>query len=156
MVVRSLDVKMDLFQPQEDDEEIIGSEVPYCSAIGALLYLANYTKLDIAFAVNLLARFSFTPTQRHWNGVKHVLRYLCGTFDMGLFYPKGVKFVLKGYADAGYLSDPHKVRSQINYIFTCGDTTISWRSVKQMITATSLNHLEILTVHEVSRECVWL
>ena len=66
------------------------------------------------------------------------------------------KQILVGYADAGYLSDPHTSRSQTGYLFTCGDTAISWRSVKQTLTATSSNHAEILAIHEASRECVWL
>jgi hypothetical protein len=38
------------------------------------MYLANNIRSDIAFTVNLLARFSATPTiRRHWNGVKDVL-----------------------------------------------------------------------------------
>ena len=61
-----------------------------------------------------------------------------------------------GYADAGYLSDPHKGRSQSGYIFTSGGTAISWRSSKQSLTATSSNHAEIIAIHEASRECVWL
>ena len=51
-----------IFEPQEDDEEILGPRVPYLSAIGALMYLANYTRPDIAFAVNLLARYGSAPT----------------------------------------------------------------------------------------------
>jgi hypothetical protein len=62
MVVRSLDVKKDYFRPREDDKEILGPELPYLSAIGALMYLANCTRPDIAFSVNLLARYSSTPT----------------------------------------------------------------------------------------------
>jgi ribonuclease HI len=156
MVVRSLDVEKDPFRPREDGEELLGPEVPYLSAIGALMYLANYTRPDISFSVNLLSRYSSSPTQRHWNGVKHVFRYLRGTMDMGLFYPKVPKLELIGYADAGYLSDPHHGRSQTGYLFTSGDTAISWRSVKQTITATSSNHAELLALHEASRECVWL
>jgi hypothetical protein len=156
MVVRSLDVKKDPFRPQEVGEETLGPEVPYLSAIGALMYLANCTRPDIAFSVNLLARYSSAPTLRHWNGVKHVLRYLRGTTDMGLFYPNKSNPQLVGYADAGYLSDPHKGRSQTGYLFTCGNTAISWRSVKQTISATSSNHSEIIAIHEASRECVWL
>ena len=43
IIVQSLAVKKkkDHFHPQEDDEEIIGPEVPYLSEIGALIYLAN-------------------------------------------------------------------------------------------------------------------
>ena len=157
MVVRSLDPKKDPFRPKEDDEQILGPEVPYLSAIGALLYLAQCTRPDISFSVNLLARFSSEPTRRHWNGIKHIFRYLRGTTDLGLFYSKSNSGAgLIGYADAGYLSDPHKARSQTGYVFTYNDTAISWRSTKQTLVATSSNHSEILALHETSRECIWL
>ena len=156
MVVRSLDVNKDPFRPRMDDEELLGHEVPYLSAIRALMYLASHTRPDISFSVNFLARYSSCPTRRHWNGVKHILRYLRGTMDMGLYYPNVSKAELIGYADAGYMSDPHNARSQTGYLFTCGDTAISWRSTKQSITATSSNHAEILAIHEASRECFWL
>jgi hypothetical protein len=52
MVVRSLDVNKDPFRPRENDEELLGPEVPYLSAIGALMYLAGHTRPDISFAVN--------------------------------------------------------------------------------------------------------
>ena len=65
MVVRSFEVDKDPFRPKEENEKLLGSEVPYLSAIGALMYLANYTRPDIAFSVNLLARYSSVPTLRH-------------------------------------------------------------------------------------------
>ena len=73
---------------------------------------------------------------------------------MGLFYPKAMEPQLLGYADARYLLDPHKGQSQTGYIFTYGNTVISWRSVKKTMVATSSNHSEILVIHEASRECV--
>ena len=111
MIVRSLDVKNDPFRPYKKGEELLGPEVPYLSVSGALMYLANCTRLDIAFSLNLLARYNSAPTQRQWNGIKHILRYLQGTTDMGLFYSKESKQQLFGYANAGYLSNPHKARS---------------------------------------------
>ena len=120
------------------------------------MYLANTTRPDITFVVNLLARYSSAPTTRHWNGIKHILQYLKGTTDMGLFYSNNCSPNLVGYADAGYLSDPHKARSQTGYVFICRGTAISWRSTKQSIVATSSNHAEIIVIHEASRECVWL
>ncbi|KAL6567812.1 hypothetical protein OROGR_001480 [Orobanche gracilis] len=178
MIGRSLDIKKYPFRPKEDDEELLGAEIPYLSAIGALLYLAQCTRPDIAFSVNLLARFSSAPTQRHWNSIKNVFRYLKGTIDMGLFFPyklaKGIASVkakakvnanaieptptnvLVGFADTGYLSDPHKGRSQTGYVFAIGNTAISWRSTKQTLVATSSNHAEIIALHETVRECVWL
>jgi hypothetical protein len=50
---------------------------------------------------------------------------VCGTRDMKLFYQKDKKSKLVGYADARYLSDPHKGRSQSEYMFIYGGTIIS-------------------------------
>lgn len=49
MIVRSLDAKKYPFRLQEDDKEPLGPEVPYLSAIEAMMYVANYTCLDISF-----------------------------------------------------------------------------------------------------------
>jgi len=43
MVVRSLDIDKDPFRPKSENEDVLGPEVPYLSAIGALMYLANCT-----------------------------------------------------------------------------------------------------------------
>ena len=120
------------------------------------MYLATCTLPDIAFHVNLLARYNYAPTQRHWNCIKYILRYLKGTSDMGLFYSKESKQQLLGYADVGYFLDPHKARSQTGYVFSCNGAAISWKYVKQIMVATSLNDSEILALHEASCECIWL
>ena len=41
MIVCSLDVKKDPFRSCEKCEKLLGPEVPYLSAISALMYLAN-------------------------------------------------------------------------------------------------------------------
>lgn len=69
MELRSLDQTKDMFKRRQEHEPILGSEKPYLSAIGALMYLANQTRPDISFAVSLLARHSAQPTIRHWNGL---------------------------------------------------------------------------------------
>jgi hypothetical protein len=111
MVVRALEKDSDPFRPRQEGEEVLGSEYPYLSAIDALMYLSNNTRPDITFAVDLLARFSAASTIRHWNGVKDVLRYLRGTIDLGLFYPKNQDLSLIVYTDVGYLSDPYNGKS---------------------------------------------
>ena len=84
---------------------------------------------------------------------------------MGLFYPYASSSgstslgtrnnaTLLGYADAGYLSDPHKGRSQSGYVFTIENATISWRSRKQTLVATSINHSELLALYEATRVCM--
>jgi hypothetical protein len=87
-IVWSSEVDKDSFQPKEKDEQGLRPEVPYLSSIGALMYLANCTLPDIALAINQLARYNTAPTRRHWVGVKTILRYLKGTQDLGLCFPK--------------------------------------------------------------------
>jgi len=45
-----------LLIPQENDEDLLGPETPYLSVIETLMYLANYTRSNIAFVVNLLSK----------------------------------------------------------------------------------------------------
>ncbi|XP_074352379.1 secreted RxLR effector protein 161-like [Apium graveolens] len=124
-MVRSLKKHKNPFRPREKGEELLGPEVPYLSAIEALMYLANCTRPDIALSVNLLTRHSSAPTRRYWTGVKQIFRYLREIMDIGLFYSKDSKVELVGYADGGYRSDPHKGISQTCDIFTYEDTAIS-------------------------------
>ena len=77
-------------------------------------------------------------------------------YQCGFILLKEIKQQLLGYTNAGYLSDPHKGRSQTGYVFNCNSITISWRSVKQTMVATSSNHSDILAIHETSCECIWL
>src|SRR5436190_21775828 len=100
MVVRSLDMNKGQFKPMDKNEELLGPEVPYLSAIGALMYIANCTRSDIAFAVNLLARYSVAPMRRHWAGVRNIFRYLNGTRDLGLLYRHNQDKTIIGYTDA--------------------------------------------------------
>jgi hypothetical protein len=67
---------------------------------------------------------------------------------MRLFYQKDTKSKLVGYANTKYLSDPHKARSQSEYMFTYDGTAISWRSTKQTLTTTSSNHAELIDLYD--------
>lgn len=62
MVVWSLHPKTDPFYPKENNEEILGLEVSYLNAIGAISHLAQYTSRDLAFFMSLLVGFSLAPT----------------------------------------------------------------------------------------------
>ncbi|XP_048229488.1 uncharacterized mitochondrial protein AtMg00810-like [Ricinus communis] len=63
----------------------------YVSVIGSLRYVTDCTKVDIAFAVGLICRFTNKPRIEHWHTVKKVMRCLKRTMSLGLF---------EGYNDA--------------------------------------------------------
>ena len=62
---------------------------------------------------------------------------------------------LVGYSDASYISDPQNAKSHTCYVFLCGSTVISWRSIKRTMVTTSSN-LRDYSLYEASRECVWI
>ena len=72
--------------------------------IGSLLYLTT-SRPDIAFSVCLCARFQSNPNESHHKTMKRILRYLKGTDDFSLFYPKSDDYDLKGYSDVDYAGD---------------------------------------------------
>jgi hypothetical protein len=39
----------------------------YRSVVGSLMYLAGGTRPDLTFSVNLLARYSNCPSEKHWD-----------------------------------------------------------------------------------------
>jgi len=45
-----------LLRTQENDEDLLDLEVPYICVIGRLMYLANYTRPNFVFVVNLLSK----------------------------------------------------------------------------------------------------
>jgi hypothetical protein len=145
----------DPYRPCEEEEDEIDKQ-RYLAAVGALIYLATHTRPDILFATSVLARHSRKPAHRHWAGIKHLLRYLRGTEDLGLHFTKDAESNIVGYADSGYRTDEVNGKSQTGYIFIKNGAPISWKSVKQTITATSTNHAELLALHEAAREAVWL
>lgn len=73
----------------------LGHVTPY---VGTILYLVNCTRLDITLrAITSLARFSAKPTKWHWNGVNHILWYLKGMKDVGLFHRVEEDSNIKGH-----------------------------------------------------------
>lgn len=83
-----------------EEEEIDKSR--YLTAVGAFTYLTTHTRLDIVFATNILTRYSQKSTNRHQNGVKHVMRYMRGTIDLGLHYQKTNHSEITSFADFGF------------------------------------------------------
>ena len=56
-----------------EQSEIVDATL-YQSAVGSLLHLSGWTRPDIAFAVNNVARFCSSPTKEHWTAVKRILK----------------------------------------------------------------------------------
>ncbi|WVZ64457.1 hypothetical protein U9M48_013966 [Paspalum notatum var. saurae] len=101
----------------------------YRSIVGGLCYLVH-TRPDLAFAVGYVSRFMEDPCDDHLTAVKHLLRYVAGTVDYGVVYPRhnGGKADLIGYNDSDMASDINGRKCTSGLIFFFGGCPISWQS----------------------------
>lgn len=111
--------------PLSDDELQSDIQVPYAVAIGSLMYASVRSRPDISFAVQTLSQFTSCPSQTHWTAVKHVMRYLKATHDLGLIYGASSNLALTGYSDADWAQSLVDRRSVSGYIFKLAGSTIS-------------------------------
>ena len=138
-----------------DSEECIDQQ-KFQSAVGSLLYLAMATRPDIMFAVSNVAKFSAHPTNQHWTGVKHILRYLKGTADYGLSFTPNASGDCVGYADTDWGGDLDDRKSTSGYLFLISGGAVSWRSKKQTCVALSTAEAEYVALAGAAQEAVWM
>ncbi|GJW98470.1 retrovirus-related pol polyprotein from transposon TNT 1-94 [Tanacetum coccineum] len=77
-------------------------QTKYRSMIGGLMYLTA-SRLDIAFATFVCARYQARLTEKHLKEVKRIFHYLRQSINIGLWYSKDYGFDLTAYADADKL-----------------------------------------------------
>jgi hypothetical protein len=109
--------------------EVVDATV-YRQLVGSLMYLVN-TRPNICYAVNQLSQAMVKPTKLFWKAGKHVLRYLKGTSDYGLWYRQTDEVKLHGFTDADWAGSPTDRKSTSGGIFSIGSTTVSWYNRKQ-------------------------
>ncbi|MCO5599974.1 hypothetical protein L7F22_054081 [Adiantum nelumboides] len=74
------------------------AKVPYSSAVDSLMYAMVATRPDIAFAVGVVSCYMANPGRKHWDAVKHLLRYLKGIASKCLRFGNSEASIV-GYTD---------------------------------------------------------
>jgi hypothetical protein len=138
----------------ENSPPIDESKIPYREAIGSLLFLAQISRPDIAFAVHKVSQYCNKPSQEHWNAVKWIFRYLRGTMNMKLEYSKTGSDYIIGYSDADW-GGSNQRHSTSGYIFQMAGGPISWKSQKQSTIALSTCEAEYIALSSATQEAVW-
>ena len=73
--------------------------VPYCEAIGSILWPVVVLRPDAAYTVGILSQFMQNPGQAHWEALKRVMRYLGSTKHLWLTFGGKTGGELLGYCD---------------------------------------------------------
>nr|GEY80038.1 hypothetical protein [Tanacetum cinerariifolium] len=66
------------------------------------VYALDKALPDIMFATCMCARYQANPNEHHVSAVKRIFRYLKGTINLGLWYPKDSGFDLTAYPNADH------------------------------------------------------
>ncbi|GJS24442.1 retrovirus-related pol polyprotein from transposon TNT 1-94 [Tanacetum coccineum] len=140
------------------DADLSGTPVDqtkYQSMIGSLMYLTS-SRPDIVQAVCYCARYQARPTEKHLKEVKRIFRYLKGTINMGLWYPKDSGFELTAFSDADHVGCIDTRKSTSGGIQFLGDKLVSWMSKKQDCTAMSSAEAEYVALSASCAQVMWM
>ncbi|KAL5555280.1 hypothetical protein UlMin_037516 [Ulmus minor] len=141
--------------PKTSQEVNSMRKIPYASAVGSLMYAMLCTRPDICYSVGIVSRYQSNPGLKHWESVKHILKYLRRTRNYMLVY-SGSDLMPVGYTDSDFQSDPDSRKSTAGSVFTLNSGAIVWRSVKQSCVSDSTMEAEYVAASEAVKEAVWL
>eukprot|EP00253_Pinus_taeda_P005968 PITA_05968 len=105
------------------------------SEVDANLY--HIVVKDLCYAVNQLSQAMVQPTKMFWKAAKHVLRYLIGTSQYGLWYRQTDGVKLQDFTDVDWVGSPSDWKSTSGGIFNLGSAVVSWYKRKQGAVALS-------------------
>ncbi|GJW66844.1 retrovirus-related pol polyprotein from transposon TNT 1-94 [Tanacetum coccineum] len=136
---------VDRLKLYEDPLWIPVDQTRFCSMVGSLMYLIA-SRPDLVFSLYACARYQASPTKKHLEALKRVFRYLRGTINWGLWYPKDTTMALTTYADADHAGCQDTRRSTSGSAQFLGDKLVSWSSKKQKSTAISTIEAEYIAM----------
>ena len=146
----------------------------YRQVLGECIYAYVVCRLDIGYAVTMLARRATAPHREHYAALRDVCKYLRATKDWGIVYwrdqpveslpkvdfkqpkygddlpdfPRNDLLNLVGYVDAAHAGDLETRRSITGLVFCLAGGAIAYKSKVQATVATSSTEAEfIAAVH---------
>ena len=128
--VREIDTPMNPITKLDKDEK--GKDVNqklYRGMIGSLIFLTA-SRLEIMFCVCLCARFQACLKESHLIALKKIFRYLIGTQNLGLWYPKKLSLELIGFSNADYAGSKTDRKNTSRTCQFLGHMLVSWSSKK--------------------------
>ncbi|GKE38941.1 ribonuclease H-like domain-containing protein, partial [Tanacetum coccineum] len=127
----------------------------YRSMVGSLMYLTSNMP-DIMFATYMCGRYQENPNEHHVTSVKRIFRYLKGTINLGLWYPKDFGFDLTAYSDADHAGCHLDRKSTSVSVQFLGDKLVCWSSKKQNCVSISTAESEYVVVSGCCAQILWM
>eukprot|EP00253_Pinus_taeda_P002650 PITA_02650 len=138
-----------------NDESVVVHQQTYKSMINSLLYLTS-TRADIMHAVGIVGRFQENPKEAHLQAVKRIFKYLQGTQNFGLWYPRDTYLTLHAYTDVDWARSVDDRKSTSDGAFFMGSRLVSWFNKKQSSIALSTAEVEYVAVASCCKQILWM
>nr|GEW24189.1 uncharacterized mitochondrial protein AtMg00810-like [Tanacetum cinerariifolium] len=139
----------------EDKEGKVVDPSHYHGMIGTLLYLTA-SRPDLQFAICMCARYQARPTKKHLHALKRIFRYLRGTVNQGLWYPKDSSIALTAFAYVDHAGCQDTRRSTSGSLQFLGDRLISWSLKRKKSVAISSTEAEYISLSGCCAQILWM
>ncbi|GKC26459.1 uncharacterized mitochondrial protein-like protein [Tanacetum coccineum] len=140
------------------DEDPNGTPVDptrYRGMVGSLMYLIA-SRPDLVFSIYMYVWYQDKPTEKHLTAVKQVFRYLKGTINMGLWYPRDIGFNLTTFAVTDHACCQDSRKSTSGSAQFLGEKLVSWSSKKQKCTAISTTEAAYISLSGCCAQILWM
>ncbi|KAL4035345.1 hypothetical protein IC575_004029 [Cucumis melo] len=127
----------------------------YKNMIGSLLY-SIASRLDIAYAVGVCARFQYDPRVSHLAVFKELTNMFMVLVSFGILYSYDTNSTLVGYYDADWVNCSEDRKNTSRGCFFLGNNLISWFSKKKNCVSLSTTEAEYIVVGSGCTQRIWM
>ena len=127
----------------------------YRSMIGSLIYVTT-SRPDVMQEVGPVARFQATPKKAHVLAVKRIFKYLKGTIEFGIWYPKGNEMTLVSYIDVDWVGNIDDIKSISGATLYLGECLVFWSSKKQPLVSLSTTEAKYIVETTCCTQVIWM
>ncbi|GJS27471.1 hypothetical protein Tco_0488091 [Tanacetum coccineum] len=139
----------------EDTQEKAIDPTHHRGMVGILIYLTS-SRPDLTFVVCMCARYQANPTEKHLHDVKRIFKYLRGTVNRGLWYPKDSSIALTAYADTDHAGCQDTRRSTSGCMQLLGDRLVRGSSKRQKSAAISSTEADYIALSGCCAQVLWM
>ena len=107
-------------------------------------------------AVGLVARFQANPKEIHVLAIKRIFKYLKGTTEFGLWYPKGNELTMVAYTYADWVGSIDDRKSTSGVALYLGNYLVAWSSKKQSSVSLSTTKAEYIAAAACCTQVIWM
>ncbi|EED22689.1 conserved hypothetical protein [Talaromyces stipitatus ATCC 10500] len=130
----------------------------YQELVESALYVAVMTRVDVAKAVNELAKHTKNPSKAHFLQIRRVIQYLYNTRSLAIEYSPPENANMDAFvcaSDASFGDNPDRTSSE-GYLVQLYGGPIDWRATKQRLVTTSTTEAELRAATEAAKRLqVW-